>query len=416
MKDLVAIILAAGEGKRMRSRHPKALHRIMGEPMLKYLLDIADSLKIKDVFVLIGYKQREVKEYLDKQAKTVLQSPPLGTADALKKMRKVLANFKGDFLVLYADTPLLTKRTVTKILLRHKSTHASATILTCHLENPESYGKVIRDEHLKIARIIEAKDAKGKERKIREINVGVYCFKAEDLFKALSKVKSINRKREYYLTDTIGILRSMGKKIESVATPDIEEIQGINSRYDLAKAEGIIRRRILDKHISKGVTIVDPKTTYIAGRVKIGQDTIVYPHSVIEREVRIGRDCRVGPFCRIRSGTVLGDRVEIGNFVEVVRSKVAGGSKIKHHSYIGDAIIGKSVNIGAGTITANFDGHAKFVTKIFDGAFIGSGTVLVAPITVGRAAITGAGCVVTKGKNVPAGAVVVGVPARILKR
>lgn len=400
----------------MKSSHPKALHRISGKPMLEYLLDITDQLAVEDIFVLVGYKQEEIKEYLGKRVKTILQSRLLGTADALKKARKVLANFKGNLLILYADTPLLTKKTVAKILLTHKSTHASATILTCHLEDPKSYGRVIRDEHSKVIRIVEDKDLKGEERKIKEINVGAYCFRAEDLFKALSRVKSVNKKKEYYLTDTIDCLRHMGRKVESVTTSDIEEIQGINSRCDLAKAEGIMRKRVLNKHLLSGVTIVDPNTTYIAQEVKIGQDTVVYPHTIIERGVRIGRDCRIGPFCRLRSDTTLSDRVEIGNFVEVVRSRVGKGSKIKHHSYIGDAIIGKDVNVGAGTITANFDGRAKFVTKIFDRAFIGSGTVLVAPVTVGRGAVTGAGCVVTKGKNVPAGVVVVGVPARILKK
>lgn len=400
----------------MKSRYPKALHKISGEPMLGFLLDIADSLKAKETFVVVGYKQDQIKKYLGKRAKIICQSRPLGTADALRKTKKVLGNFKGNLLILYTDTPLLTRRTVAKIILTHKLSHASATILTAHLENPQSYGRVIRNEDLEVIRITEYKDATSAEKENGEINVGAYCFKAGDLFKALSKVQAANKKNEYYLTDTINSLKGMGKKIKSVTTSDIEEIHGINSRHDLVKAEEISRMRILNKHITSGVTIVDPSTTHIGRGVKIGQDTIVYPHTIIETDVRIGRDCRIGPFCRIRPGTLLRDRVEIGNFVEVVRSKVAEDSKIKHHSYIGDAIIGKGVNVGAGTITANFDGQAKYITRICDRVFIGSGTILVAPITVGRDAITGAGSVVTKGKNVPAGAVVVGVPAKILKK
>ena len=255
-----------------------------------------------------------------------------------------------------------------------------------------------------------------RSKDLYEVNVGVYCFRTKVLFKALDKVKPDNKKGEYYLTDTISILADEGLKVGSMPTRDHDEFLGINSRIDMVKAQDIIRFRIMERLMSQGVTIVDPTTTYIENDVKIGPDTIIYPMTVIEHDVTIGKGCEVGPFARIRPGTKLKSNAHIGNFVEVVRSKVGEGSKAKHLTYLGDVTIGRKVNIGAGTIVANYDGKNKNKTQVKDRAFIGSGTILIAPVKIGKDAITGAGAVVTRNRNVPDKTVVVGVPARVLKK
>jgi bifunctional UDP-N-acetylglucosamine pyrophosphorylase / glucosamine-1-phosphate N-acetyltransferase len=275
---------------------------------------------------------------------------------------------------------------------------------------------VVRSSGGKIKKMVEELDASIYEKVIEEINVGVYCFNKRALFYGLEKVKPNNKKEEYYLTDTIEVLTKSNMTVESVTTDNNEEFLGVNTRAELAKAESVMRKRISDKIMDSGVTIIDPANTYIASGTKIGKDTIIYPYTFIENDVKIGANCSIGPFARLRPGTIVEDNVGIGNFAETVRSSIGQGTKVRHQCYIGDTVIGKNVNIGAGTIVANYDGKEKHKTVIEDNAFIGTGTILIAPVKIGKGAVTGAGSVVTRNKNVPAGKTVIGIPARLLNK
>ena len=410
--------MAAGEGTRMKSALPKVLQKVSGKPMLEYMLGLLQQLEVKRCVVVLGHQAQMVKEFLKggTKVKTVRQKKLLGSADALWQAKSSFVNFKGHLLVVYGDTPLVSYPSLKKLLQWHRSSGATCSILTAISKNPTGFGRIVRGEDNRVDRIVEEQDADTYEKAIGEINVNAYCFKARELFSALKEVKPNNTKQEYYLTDIIEILIKRKAKVETILAQDENEAFGVNSRRDLIRANAIINRRNIEELISSGVTVIDPATTYIYTDVKIGRDSVIHPHTIIEGGVKIGRECQIGPFARLRSGCVLEDEVEIGNFVEVVRSKVGLGSKIKHHSYIGDATVGKAVNIGAGTITANYDGQKKNRTIIGDGAFIGVGTILIAPLKIGKRAVTGAGSVVTKDKNVPAGATVVGVPAKILKK
>lgn len=415
-KNIGCIILAAGKGTRMKSSIPKVLHTICGRPMLNYVLELAKSLRIKKAVIVLGHKAREVKELLPADIKVVTQKKLLGTADAVRQALPLLKNFNGTVLVLYADNPLLKLRTIKKLLKHHIENNLDATLLTAKMEMPAGYGRILRDKYSSICGIVEEKDADDFQRNIQEINTGIVCFSKDRLSSALKYVEPNNRKKEYYLTDTIGILYNRGGLIGSVQLSDINEALGINSRQDLAKANSIMRKRINQELMEKGVTIVDPESTFISYGTRIGEDTAIYPFTVIEKDVRIGKHCLIGPFAHLREGTYLGDGVVAGNFLEIVRSKVFSKTLAKHFCYIGDSRIGRSVNIGAGVVTANFDGRKKNITVISDKAFIGSDTVLVAPVKVGKEAKTGAGSVVTRNKNVPDGSLVAGVPARPLKK
>ncbi|MBN3038286.1 MAG: bifunctional N-acetylglucosamine-1-phosphate uridyltransferase/glucosamine-1-phosphate acetyltransferase [Candidatus Omnitrophica bacterium] len=417
MKDIVGIVLAAGEGTRMKSDIPKVLHKICGKPMLKYMLDLLGRLQIDKNIVIVGHQSDKVKTiFKNKTVKTVTQPRLLGSGDAVWQARKSLFNFKGNVLIVYGDTPLVTYKSLSNLIQAHRANQAACTILTAQTKNPTGFGRIIRSEDNRIVRIIEEQDADPIEKAIGEINVGVYCFKASELFPALEEIKPNNAKKEYYLTDAIKVLTSRKAKVESVSAEDEHEAVGVNSRLELSRANEIINKRHIEELMQNGITIVSPATTFISTEAEIGRDTVIEPHTIIEGEVRIGASCHIGPFARIRSGSILQDRASIGNFVEIVRSKIGAGSKVKHHSYIGDAILGKGVNIGAGTITANYDGKNKNRTVIEDGAFVGVGSILIAPVKIGKGAVTGAGSVVTKNKNVPAGKTVVGIPARVLKK
>jgi len=414
-KKIVAIILAAGKGVRMKSDIPKALHPICSRPMLGYILDIVRKLKLSQAIFVLGHKHEEIKKLLMPGAKIVIQKRLKGTADAVKQALPLLRNFKGTVLVLYADNPLLRLETIKKVLRHHAEHKVAATLLTAKLDEPRGYGRVLRDKYASICGIAEEKDADDFQKDIKEVNTGIVCFDKDRLLEAIKYVRPNNRKKEYYLTDTISILYKKGSLIDSVRISDIHEALGVNSRQDLSSANKIMQRRINEALMKSGVSIVDPDSTFISYGTKVGGDTTIYPFTVIERDVKIGRHCFVGPFIHLREGTVLQDEVKVGNFLEVVRSKIAAKTKARHFGYLGDSRIGRAVNIGAGTVTANFDGRKKNVTVIRDKAFIGSDTVLVAPVKIGRAAKTGAGSVVLKRKNVPDGAVVAGVPAKPLK-
>ncbi|MDP2652976.1 MAG: NTP transferase domain-containing protein [Candidatus Omnitrophota bacterium] len=410
------IILAAGKGTRMKSGTPKVLHPVCGRPLLRYVLDVVQSVGSLKICVVIGHQGEHVRRFLGKGILTVVQRRLLGTADAVRCAQKILRSSSGDVLILCGDTPLLKKETVRSLVRKFRRTKADGIVLTAEVGDPSGYGRIVRDWQGRMTAIREEKDATEEERRIREINVGVYCFKARALSAALKKVKLNPVKKEYYLTDVIGVLSRRGAKIETYLTGEPQEGWGVNSREDLAAAQQVLRQRFLRYWMAEGVTIEDPQTTFVEADVRIGRDTVIRPFTVIEGNVRIGSRCVIGPFTHLRPGTRLADEVQIGNFAEVSRSRLGTKTLMKHFSFAGDAEIGRHVNIGAGTVTANYDGKNKNKTVIKDNAFIGSDSILVAPVKVGRGAMTGAGCVVKKGQVVPDGGVIVGVPGRIIKK
>lgn len=418
MNKMTCVLLAAGKGTRMKSSVPKVLHEVCERPMIDYAINSIRHAGVGSVYVVAGHEFALVKEHLKQYrgVKIVRQKKLLGTADAVNSARSGILKEKNDVVILYADAPLVTPQTLKELIKTHKAESASCTMLTTILKDPSGYGRIVRNADGNVVKIAEDLDASPIEKAVEEVNVGVYCFKSGVLFKAIDKIKPQNAKKEYYLTDAISILAKNGEKIATYTTQDSDEMLGINSRVDLAKAGLVIRSRFLKSLMESGVTVFDPNLVCINPTAKIGRDTVIYPFTVIEKNVVIGKNCSVGPFCRLRPGTVLDDNVEVGNFLEISRSHIKSFAKVKHQSFIGDTTVGKNVNIGAGTIVANYDGKNKNKTYIDDGAFIGSGTILIAPVKIGKKAITGAGAVVTKGKHVPPGAVVIGVPARRIKK
>ncbi len=433
MSDLVSVILAAGKGTRMKSSLPKVLHRVGGKPMLQHVLDAAKAAGTKRSIVVTGFGGETVREAIGEQAEFVTQEEQLGTGHAVLQTKPLLQDESGTIMVLCGDTPLLTGDLLKKLYDAHVEAGAKATVLTAILPDPAGYGRVIHMEDGSVEKIVEHKDATEEERKVREVNSGIYCFDAKDLFAALGEVGNDNAQGEYYLPDVLEILRKQGKKIWSVAAEDYEETLGINSRLQMAKAEKILRRRKNEELMAEGVTIMDPDSTFIDMDVKIGCDTVIYPFTWLEGDTVIGENCEIGPnvrlqnvtmgnnvmgqftyahdaviddgvilgqFVHIRPDTHLMEKVKIGNFVEVKNSNVGKGSKLPHLSYIGDCDMGANVNMGCGTITVNYDGKKKFRTKIGDDAFIGCNSNLVAPVTVEDNAYVGAGSTITR--TVPA--------------
>lgn len=401
----------------MKSSLPKVMHKIYDKPMIDYVLASCKRAGLDEVYVVAGFGLETIKDHLaGKGVNVVKQKQLLGTADAVNTLKGKLSGFKGDVVILCADAPLIDHQTIKRLIAEKEKSKASCTVLTTILKDPTSYGRIIRDSKGYVSRIVEELDASPIEKAQEEINAGAYCFDCADLLAALDKVKPTNVKKEYYLTDVIGFLSKTGKKVLPVLTDDPDQALGINTRSDLSKAHNLIRRRVINRLMEESVTIIDPDTTFIDQDAKIGKETIIYPFTIIEKNVHIGSGCKVGPFARVRSGTKVEDKAQLGNFVEVNRTLVKKGARVKHQVYLGDTIVGAGTNIGAGTITANWNGSEKCKTQIGANAFIGSGTILVAPVKIGPKATTGAGAVVTKGKNVPAGSVVAGVPAKILRR
>lgn len=413
-KDIAIIILAAGKSTRMKSALPKVMHKLCGRPMLGYVLDLAASLKPKQVVAVLGFKQELVRKILPSGVKIAIQKKLIGTADAVKAGLSALKGFKGTVLILYGDNPLLKKETLSKLLKYHLENNAQATLLTAQLKKPFGYGRITRDKYCSICGIVEEKDADEVQKDIKEINTGIVCFKKESLKANLKYIRPLNRKKEYYLTDIIGILAKRNCLVEGLKADDAEEALGINTRAELAKANSLMQKRINEKLMEDGVTILDPASTFINFGTKIGADTVIYPFTVIETNVKIGKRCFVGPFAHLRKDVQLKDDVTAGNFIEMVRAKIGTKTFVKHFSYLGDTAVGAGVNIGAGVVTANFDGIKKHYTVIEDKVSIGSDTVIVAPVRIGKSAATGAGSVITK--NIPNKALVVGVPGRILKK
>lgn len=398
----------------MKSETPKVMHKICGRNMLAYVLDLSRSLKPKKTVVVLGYKHELVAKILPKNIQSVIQKKLIGTADAVKQALTRLKGFKGTVLVLYGDTPLLKKESVDKLLKYHLENNIDATLLTAQMAKPKGYGRILRDKYASVSGIVEEKDADDFEKDLKEVNTGIICFNKTSLEGALKKVKANNRKKEYYLTDTINILYKENKLVDGIKVDDIQETLGINSRVELAKANSIMQKRINEEYMSGGVTIVDTASTFISYGTRIGRDTVIYPFTVVESDVKIGKRCFLGPFAHLREGTRVSDNVTLGNFVEVIRSKIGAQVFAKHFSYIGDTSVGAKVNIGAGTVTANFDGRSKHSTVIKDNALIGSDTIIVAPVKIGKGAMTGAGSVVLN--DVPDNQKAVGVPARILRK
>lgn len=416
MKNIRAIVLAAGQGKRMKSSIPKVLHPISGLPMVLLVIDVLKKSGINKIIVVIGHGGDKVREVLPDYVDIVDQGKPLGTGHAVLCARKLLGKASGDLLIACADMPLVKKETIKRLVDTRRENNVSCAIMTGIIEDPKGYGRIIRGEDRNVQKIEEDIDTREEIRGIKEVNSGMYCFKAGDLFGVLPEISKNNRQKEFYLTDSVSLLIKRGCKALAFCVSDPIEILGINSRKDLAFANRIMNKRILEIHMDNGVSIISPETTHIDLRVKIGRDTVINPFTVIEGDVRIGAYCEIGPFTHLRDKTVLKNGAEIGNFVEVKKSSVGKYSKAKHLTYLGDSIIGEHVNVGAGTITANYDGKNKYKTIIKDKAFIGTHTTLIAPVTIGKGAVTGAGSVVLRNRNVPKNTVVAGVPAKVLRR
>lgn len=432
MDALTTIILAAGEGKRMRSRRPKVLHRLCGRHLIGYPLRLARALADR-IVVVVPPSSDEVAALAGPDVRTVVQSERLGTGHAVLQAREACGS--GTILVLPGDVPLLRVETIERLVTHHRAATAAATLLTAVVDVPAGYGRVLRQRG-RVTRIVEERDATDDQKKITEIGTSVYCFDAARLWAALAEVRPDNDQGEYYLTDVIGILARSGARVEAVTVSDATEALGVNDRKQLAAVAALQRQRILDQLMEGGVTVLDPASTYIDDTVSLGSDTVIYPNVVIEGATEIGSECVVGsgchvassrlgdrvrlnpycvltdavveneaelgPFCHLRPQAHIGARAKIGNFVEVKKSRIGRGSKANHLAYIGDATVGDAVNIGAGAITCNYDGQAKHETRIGAGAFIGTNASLVAPITIGEGAYIGSGSVITK--DVPAGA------------
>lgn len=426
--ELETIILAAGKGTRMKSKLPKVLHKICGKPMLQYVVEAAKKIGSTREVVVIG-SGAELVEKTISDVEFVLQAEQLGTGHAVLSARKIFAESKGTVLILCGDTPLLTSDLLKKFTTAHENSKCAATVLTAEMPDATGYGRVIRQDDGTFEKIVEDKDASELEKKIREVNAGVYCFDVEKLFDALEKVNNDNAQGEYYLPDVLPILREVGEKIGVFRAEYCIETIGINTRSQLAAADKALRMRKNQELMESGVTIIDPNTTFIDGDVKIGQDTIIYPNTYIEGKTTIGEDCAIGPnvrltdmkvgnkvtmqfsycheaeifdgvtlgpYVHIRPGTSIGVNVKIGNFVEVKNSNIGEGSKLPHLQYIGDCDMGSGVNMGCGTITVNYDGKKKFRTKIGDNAFVGCNTNLIAPVNVENGAYIAAGSTITK--------------------
>jgi bifunctional UDP-N-acetylglucosamine pyrophosphorylase / glucosamine-1-phosphate N-acetyltransferase len=436
MRDLHIVVLAAGKGTRMKSDVPKVLHRISGRPLLGYVLAAAGRLDPASTTVVIGHQGDVIEQAYARHPalRFVRQEPQLGTAHAVLQTEALLGEATGTLLLLSGDVPLLTAGTLDALVAAHREAGAAATVLTATVERPYGYGRIIRVNN-EIARIVEERDASPAERQLREINSGVYAFDLPPLFPALKGIAAQNAQGEYYLPDLIGMYRKRRLPVATVQVDDPNEIRGINSRTELAEVGGIVRQKKNEELMAAGVTIVDPATTYVDPDVVVGADTVIHPNVYLEGQTEIGAACeihagvrivdstigdrvtinnytvitgssvaseaRVGPFAHIRPESQVQEKAHIGNFVELKKTVLGAGSKASHLTYLGDATIGANVNVGAGTITCNYDGVRKHPTIIGDGAFIGSDSQLVAPVRIGEGAYVAAGSSIVE--DVPAG-------------
>ena len=423
-----AVILAAGQGTRMKSKLPKVLHKALGKPMVQWVIDCLSQAGVEDKIAVLGHGGDQVASVVEGQADIVYQTEQLGTGHAVMQAAPALPADNDCVLVICGDTPLLRAQTIQALLEKHQAEGNAVTLLTAYAENPTGYGRIVRQEQ-QITAIVEQKDADEQQKLIKEINTGTYCFDQKFLLQYLSALDTNNAQKEYYLTDLIKIANLHNLPVGGFVLADFNESLGVNNRIQLSQAEAILRQRKCEEIMLAGVTLIDPSATYIGADVVIGNDTTIYPNVVLEgktvigsdnvigmncrfvdsqigngndiqstviTESKVGNGCKIGPMAYLRPGTALADNVKIGDFVEVKKSQVGEGSKIPHLSYVGDSIVGSKVNIGCGTITCNYDGVHKYQTVIKDGAFIGSNTNLVAPVTVEENAFIGAGSTITK--------------------
>jgi bifunctional UDP-N-acetylglucosamine pyrophosphorylase/glucosamine-1-phosphate N-acetyltransferase len=444
---VAAILLAAGQGTRMRSDLPKVLHPLCGKPMLWYLLESVKAVSTGKPVVIVGHGAEQVRSFVGETADCVEQEPQLGTAHATMQAEDLLKGRSDFVIVLYADMPLLRGETFKRLVETQQNNPGPLTMLTVMTDDPRGFGRIVRNAGGEVEAIVEELVATPEQLKIRELNVGAYCFKSDWLWEALPRIQKNPQKGEYYLTDILELAVKDHLPVQAVVHEDLIETIGINTRVHLAEAEAAMRQRINHTHMLAGVSMTDPASTYIDAGVAIGKDTVIQPNTYIHgktvigedniigpntiiRDSKIGNRCKVlasvmegavleddidmGPFARLRKGAHLGNHVHMGNFGEVKDSYLAPGVKLGHFSYIGNAMIGTNTNIGAGTITCNFDGEKKNPTEIGSDVFIGSDTMLVAPIKIGDGAKTGAGAVVTK--NVQPDTLVVGIPARAIRK
>jgi bifunctional UDP-N-acetylglucosamine pyrophosphorylase/glucosamine-1-phosphate N-acetyltransferase len=430
------VVLAAGQGTRMKSSVPKVLHRIAGRPMVEHVLDASRPLTPETTTIIVGYQASAVQSALSgsPNLQFAVQDPQLGTAHALQQAEPSLAGRTGTVILLSGDVPLLRPRTLERLLATHRKSAAAATVVTAVVERPYGYGRIIRTDG-QISRIVEERDASPADRQVREINSGIYAFDLEPLFETLRTIAARNAQGEYYLTDLVSIYRKRKLPVETLVVDDPREVRGVNSRSELAEMSASMRQTKNEELMAAGVTLIDPATTYIDSGVVVGADTVIHPGVVIQGQTRIGTACEIhaysrisdseigdhvtvlnfclivgarvahsaaiGPFAHLRPETEVGEKAKVGNFVELKKTTLGPGAKASHLSYLGDATIGANVNIGAGTITCNYDGQKKHQTVIEEGAFIGSDSQLIAPVRIGKGAYVAAGSSITE--DVPAG-------------
>jgi len=401
-KELKSIILGAGKGTRMKSDLPKVLHEIFQKPLIGWVIESLNKLEDnKENIVIVGHGAAQVEEYLSKNfnnVSTILQKEQLGTGHAVKQTVPFLKGFKGNVIITCGDTPLLRDETLKKFIDYHSENEADLTVMSAVFDDPSGYGRIIRNPKNEVGSIVEQKDATDAQKAIKEINAGIYCLNWEKMEPAFDELKNDNAQKEYYLTDIVKWANEKKYKVLGFINPNSDEIYGINSRQNLAHAQNILKNRKLDELMSCGVTIVDPLTTYISPETEIEPDTIVYPCTYIEGKNEIAKNCKIGPFARLRGNCKVGEGSKIGNFVELKNAQIAKKTNVCHLSYIGDASLGEHVNIGAGTICANYNSITKVKSKttIENGASIGSNCVLVAPVTIGQDAFVGALSAITK--------------------
>jgi bifunctional UDP-N-acetylglucosamine pyrophosphorylase / glucosamine-1-phosphate N-acetyltransferase len=452
-RPLSVLVMAAGLGTRMKSKRAKVLHELGGLPLIAYVTRAAQALNPQTILVVVGHQAEEVERAVlaevGELASFAVQAKQRGTGDAVESARSLLENSDSLVLVLSGDVPLIKVETLRKFIEQHTESGADCTILSVRLENPTGYGRIIRDETNSFQKIVEHRDATDEQRQVKEINSGIYCFDARDLFRALRKVEPANDQGEYYLTDVAEIILRGGGKVDVYLHHDTREVSGINTRAELAEFENLVRRSAIRRlMIEGGVTFIDPSHAYVSAEAQIGRDTIIHPNVSIEGKCVIGEgcliragvritnsrlgdevvvkdhsvivdsqidsNCSVGPFAHLRMNATLEEKATVGNFVEVKKSRLKRGVKAMHLSYLGDATIGERTNIGAGTVTCNYDGKNKHETIIDEDVKVGSDTMLVAPVRVGARSMTAAGSVVTK--DVPPDSLVAGVPAKVKKK
>ena len=394
-ENIMAIVMAAGKGTRMKSKKSKLVQKIYGKEVVKRAVENAEKAGVKDIVAVVGYMKEEVMAVLGDRVKYANQDEMLGTGHAVMQAKEFLKGKKGKVLVLNGDVPLIRPETLNKLIEKSVENKEYVTLLTAIYDNPTGYGRIVRDEGGNISAIVEEKDTTEEQKEIKEINAGIYCFDIEELLAALEKIKPNNAQGEYYLTDVVQIMNEKGLKTGAVIVEDNTEILGINDRIQLEMLTKVLQMRINTEHMKKGVTIEDVNNTYIYDDVEIGMDTVIHPNTTIKSGVVIGEDCEIGPNAYIREGCKLANHVKIGSFVEIKKAIIGEGTKVPHLSYMGDCEIGEKCNIGCGTITCNYDGFNKSKTIIGNHSFIGSNVNLVAPVTIGDNAFIAAGSTIT---------------------